>query len=76
MDFITGLPKRKNKNDSIFVVVEKLSKMTHSIRVKSTYKTIHSSEVKIQGNTHFQYLLEGDIYIAWDTQGNHLRLRH
>ena len=26
MDFITGLPKRKNKNDSIFVVADKLSK--------------------------------------------------
>ena len=26
MDFITGLPKRKEQNDSIFIVIDKLSK--------------------------------------------------
>ena len=41
MDFITGLPKRKKKNDSIFVVVYKLSKAAHIIPVKSTYKAFH-----------------------------------
>ena len=43
MDFITGLPKRKNQNNSIFVVVDKLSKSTHFIPVKSTYKVVHTS---------------------------------
>ena len=41
MDFITGLPKSKKQNDSIFVVVDKLSKETHFIPVKSTYKAVH-----------------------------------
>jgi len=40
MDFITGLPKRSKKNDSIMVVVDKLRKVAHFIPVKSTYKSI------------------------------------
>lgn len=36
MDFITGLPKTKKNNDSIMVVVDKLSKATHCIPVQST----------------------------------------
>ena len=45
MDFITGLPKRKKKNDSIFVVVDKLSKATHFIPVNSTYKAMHIVDI-------------------------------
>ena len=45
MDFIMGIPKRKKKNDSIFVVVDKLSKATHFIPVKSTYKAIHIVDI-------------------------------
>ena len=45
MDFIIGLPKCKKKIDSIFVVVEKLSKVAHFILVKSTYKEVHNSNI-------------------------------
>ena len=45
MDFITGLPKRKKKNDSIFVVVDNLSKETHFIPVKLTYKPVHIANI-------------------------------
>ena len=45
MDFIIGIPKRKKQNDSIFVVVDKLSKATHFILVKSTYKAVHIVEI-------------------------------
>ena len=38
MDFIINIPKNKKQNDSIFVVINKLSKETHYIHVKSTYK--------------------------------------
>ena len=34
-DFITGLPKNQKQNDSIMVVVDKLSKETHFIPVKN-----------------------------------------
>ena len=45
MDFIIILPKSKKQNDSIFMVVDKLSKATHFIPVKSTYKAIHIADV-------------------------------
>ena len=38
LDFITGLPKNQNQNDSIMVVVDKLRKEAHFIPVKTTYK--------------------------------------
>ena len=44
-DFITDLPKSKNKNDSIFVVIDKLLKATHFILVKSTYKTVNIADI-------------------------------
>jgi hypothetical protein len=40
MDFITGLPKSVKQNDVIMVVVDKLSKSSHFIPIKSTYKAI------------------------------------
>ena len=39
MDFIARLPMIATKHDLIMVVVDKLSKTTHFILVKSTYKT-------------------------------------
>ena len=45
MDFITGLPRTKKHNDSIMVVVDKLSKETHFIPVKSTYKVVNIADV-------------------------------
>ena len=45
MDFIMVLPKIKKKIDSIFVVVDKLSKTAHFILVKSTYKVVHIASI-------------------------------
>ena len=45
MDFITGLPRMKEHNDSIMVVVDKLSKETHFILVKSTYKAVNIVDI-------------------------------
>jgi hypothetical protein len=45
MDFITSLPRSSKKNDSIMVVVDKLSKETHFILVKSTYKEINIADI-------------------------------
>jgi hypothetical protein len=45
MDFITGLPKIQRQIDSIMVVIDKLSKSTHFIHVKSTYKSINIAEI-------------------------------
>jgi IS30 family transposase len=38
MDFIVGLPKTQNGYDSIWVIVDRLSKVTYFIPVKTTYK--------------------------------------
>jgi len=45
LDFIIGLPKTKNKNDPIMVVVDKLSKTFHFIPIKSTYKSLQISYI-------------------------------
>jgi hypothetical protein len=38
MDFITGLPKSNRGHDSIWVIVDRLSKVAHFIPVKTTYQ--------------------------------------
>eukprot|EP00253_Pinus_taeda_P016148 PITA_16148 len=45
MDFITRLPKSRKNNDSIMVVVDKLSKSTHFIPVQSTYRAAQITNV-------------------------------
>ena len=45
MDFIIGLPKNVKQNDSIMVVVDKLSKETPFILVKYTYKAINIADI-------------------------------
>ena len=45
MDFITGLPKSKKQNDSSFVVIDKLSKASHFIFVKLTYKAVNIADI-------------------------------
>ena len=48
MDFITGLPRTKKGNDSIMVVVDKLSKAVHFIPVQSTYKAVQIAHLFMQ----------------------------
>ena len=43
--FYYGLPKSKKKNDSIFVVIDKLSKATHFIPMKLTYKVVNIANI-------------------------------
>ena len=45
MDFITSLLKRKKQNDSIFIVIDKLSKETHFIPIKLTYKAVNIANI-------------------------------
>ena len=45
MDFITLLPSTKEHNDSIMVVIDKLTKVAHFIPVKYTYKAINIAEI-------------------------------
>ena len=45
IDFITALPRTNRQHDSIMVVVEKLTKATHFILVKSTHKAANIEEI-------------------------------
>ena len=45
MDFITGLLKSKKQNYFIFVVIDKLSKVSHFIPMKSTYKAVNITNI-------------------------------
>ena len=45
MDCKTGSPKNVKQNDSIMVMVDKLSKETHFITVTSTYKAINIVDI-------------------------------
>ena len=45
MDFITGFPKTQKHNDSIMVVIDKISKSAHFIPVKSSFKAINITEI-------------------------------
>jgi hypothetical protein len=47
MDFIMGLPKTQSGYDSIWAVVDRLSKVAHFIPVKTTYKGSKPAELYI-----------------------------
>jgi hypothetical protein len=38
MDFIMGFPKTPRRNDAIWFVVDRLTKVAHFIPVKTTYR--------------------------------------
>ena len=45
LDFIIGLPRNQNLNDSIMLVVYKLSKASHFIPIKTTYKAAKIADI-------------------------------
>ena len=48
MDFITGLPTVLGRYDSIFVIVDKLTKVTHLFPVKKTFIAANIADVFIK----------------------------
>ena len=45
MDFITGLPRTRSGYDSIWVIVDRLTKVAHLIPVKTTYNSARLAKI-------------------------------
>jgi hypothetical protein len=48
MDFIVGLPRTQRGYDSIWVIVDRLTKVTHFLLVKTTYKGARLAELYME----------------------------
>ncbi|KAD4385227.1 hypothetical protein E3N88_25395 [Mikania micrantha] len=48
MDLITKLPKTRNRYDTIWVIVDRLSKSSHFITIKETYSSKKMSEIYVK----------------------------
>ncbi|WVZ75690.1 hypothetical protein U9M48_023725 [Paspalum notatum var. saurae] len=53
MDFIVGLPRTPRGNDSIWVIVDRLTKLAHFIPVKATHNAPRLAELYIQNVLRF-----------------------
>ena len=48
MDFVSGLPKSERGNDSIWVIVDRLTKTAHFLGVKTTYSVDRYAELYVK----------------------------
>ena len=48
MDFVTGLPRSKDGYDSIWVIVDRLTKSAHFLPVKATYPVAKLAKLYIK----------------------------
>jgi IS30 family transposase len=58
MDFIVGLPPTARKKDSIWVIVERLTKTAHFIAVHTTYSVQQYAELYMDQIVHFRGILK------------------
>ena len=63
IDFIKGLPKNQNQNDSIMVVVDKLSKAAHFIPVNTAHKATNIAEIFMK--QFFSFTWNSKSYNFW-----------
>jgi hypothetical protein len=53
MDFIVGLPRTQKGNDSIWIIVDRLTKVAHFIPIKTTFETHKLAELYIDNILKF-----------------------
>ena len=66
MDFVVGLPKSLGKFDSIWVIVDRLTKSAHFIPVKVTYNAEKLAEL----------FISEIVSIAWSSTFHHIRKKY
>jgi hypothetical protein len=52
MDFMVGLPKTSRHHDSIWVIVDRLTKTAHFLLVHTTHKTEKYAEIYVDQIVH------------------------
>jgi hypothetical protein len=65
MDFVVGLPRTRDGYDSIWVIVDPLTKIAHFIMVKTTYTGAKLRAIHVQ-----------DCVFAWCTKEDRVRQRY
>ncbi|KAL5555385.1 hypothetical protein UlMin_037621 [Ulmus minor] len=53
MDFIVGLPKTRNGYDSIWVIIDRLTKSSHFLPVRTTYTLDQLADLKCRSPVHW-----------------------
>jgi hypothetical protein len=56
MDFIVGLPRTQRGYDSIWVIVDQLTKVAHFRLVKTTYIGARLAELYMERITHIRFM--------------------
>jgi hypothetical protein len=67
MDFIVGLPRTQSGYDSIWVIMDRLTKVAHFIPVKTTYSGLQLAELYMSRIVCLKGVLKKIVY-ARETQ--------